>query len=80
MPVGSSQSGTSLFNLSKEEAELAETCPDQVNGVEWKEPPLLRELDAELLQSGKLKLTGTFLSDNYTVIVLVDTVLVALSC
>ncbi|XP_068164039.1 rho guanine nucleotide exchange factor 40 isoform X2 [Antennarius striatus] len=59
LTVCDSQSGTSLFNHSKEEAKLAETCPDKVNGVESKEPPLLKELDAELLQSGKLKLTGT---------------------
>ncbi|XP_019122190.2 rho guanine nucleotide exchange factor 40 isoform X2 [Larimichthys crocea] len=59
LPVCNGQSGTSLFNHSTEEAGSAETCPDQLNGVATKEPPLLRELDTELLQSGKLKLTGT---------------------
>ncbi|XP_067435209.1 rho guanine nucleotide exchange factor 40 isoform X1 [Thunnus thynnus] len=59
LPVCNGQSGTSLFNHSNEEAGTAETCPDQLNGVTPKEPPLLRELDTELLQSGKLKLTGT---------------------
>uniref|UniRef100_UPI003AAACA2C rho guanine nucleotide exchange factor 40 n=1 Tax=Centroberyx gerrardi TaxID=166262 RepID=UPI003AAACA2C len=52
------QSGTSLLNHSKEEAE-SEAHPDQSNGLPYKEPPLLRELETEFLQSGKLKLTGT---------------------
>ncbi|XP_040887293.1 pleckstrin homology domain-containing family G member 4B [Toxotes jaculatrix] len=59
LPVCNGQSGTSLFNHSNEEAGSGDTCPDQLNGIASKEPPLLRELDAELLQSGKLKLTGT---------------------
>ncbi|GLD74807.1 rho guanine nucleotide exchange factor 40-like protein, partial [Lates japonicus] len=59
LPVCNGQSGTSLFNHSNEEAGSGETCPDQLNGITSKEPPLLRELDTELLQSGKLKLTGT---------------------
>ncbi|XP_049923679.1 rho guanine nucleotide exchange factor 40 isoform X2 [Epinephelus moara] len=59
LPVCNGQSGTSLLNHSNEEAGTGETCPDQLNGVTSKEPPLLRELDTELLQSGKLKLTGT---------------------
>ncbi|XP_068612059.1 rho guanine nucleotide exchange factor 40 [Brachionichthys hirsutus] len=59
LSVSDSQSGPSSFNCSKEEAELAETGPDKVNGVASREPPLLKELDVELLQSGKLKLTGT---------------------
>lgn len=62
LPVCNGQSGTSLFNHSKEEAGSGETCLDQLNGVASKEPPLLREVDAELLQSGKLKLTGKFVS------------------
>ncbi|KAM3857567.1 LOW QUALITY PROTEIN: rho guanine nucleotide exchange factor 40 [Diretmus argenteus] len=57
-PACTSQSGTSLLNHSDEEAG-PETCPDQSNGLSSKEPPLLRELETELLQSGKLKLTGT---------------------
>ncbi|XP_018518086.1 LOW QUALITY PROTEIN: rho guanine nucleotide exchange factor 40 [Lates calcarifer] len=59
LPVCNGQSGTSLFNHSNEDVGSGETCPDQLNGVTSKEPPLLRELDTELLQSGKLKLTGT---------------------
>ncbi|XP_028420273.1 pleckstrin homology domain-containing family G member 4B [Perca flavescens] len=59
LPVCNGQSGTSLLNHSKEEAGSGETCPDQINAVTSKVPPLLRELDTELLQSGKLKLTGT---------------------
>uniref|UniRef100_A0A4W5NRU2 Rho guanine nucleotide exchange factor (GEF) 40 n=1 Tax=Hucho hucho TaxID=62062 RepID=A0A4W5NRU2_9TELE len=53
-----SQSGTSLSNHSTEEVG-AETSPDLLNGLSPKAPPLLRELDTELLQSGKLMLTGT---------------------
>uniref|UniRef100_A0A673CEW3 Rho guanine nucleotide exchange factor (GEF) 40 n=2 Tax=Sphaeramia orbicularis TaxID=375764 RepID=A0A673CEW3_9TELE len=59
LPVCNGQSGTSLINHSDEASGSEETCTDQVNGLTPKEPPLLRELDAELLQSGKLKLTGT---------------------
>ncbi|XP_069374637.1 rho guanine nucleotide exchange factor 40 isoform X1 [Paralichthys olivaceus] len=59
LSVCNGQSGTSLFHHSNEEPQSAETCPDQLNGTLFKEPPLLRELNAELLQSGKLKLTGT---------------------
>ncbi|XP_031706733.1 pleckstrin homology domain-containing family G member 4B isoform X2 [Anarrhichthys ocellatus] len=59
LPVCNGQSGTSLLNHSNEEAGSGESCPDQLNGVTAKDPPLLRELDTELLQSGKLKLTGT---------------------
>ncbi|XP_058481064.1 rho guanine nucleotide exchange factor 40 isoform X2 [Solea solea] len=59
LPVCNGQSGTSLFNHSNEEPASVETGPDQMNGITTKEPPLLRELDTELLQSGKLKLTGT---------------------
>ncbi|KAM4612027.1 rho guanine nucleotide exchange factor 40 isoform 2-T2 [Polymixia lowei] len=53
LPDCASQSGASLFNPS------IETCPDQSNGLSSKEPPLLKELETELLQSGKLKLIGT---------------------
>uniref|UniRef100_A0A3P8XUR3 Rho guanine nucleotide exchange factor (GEF) 40 n=1 Tax=Esox lucius TaxID=8010 RepID=A0A3P8XUR3_ESOLU len=52
------QSGTSLSNHSTEEAG-PETAPELSNGLSSKVPPLLRELDTELLQSGKLMLTGT---------------------
>ncbi|KAL0970069.1 hypothetical protein UPYG_G00236730 [Umbra pygmaea] len=53
-----SQSGTLLSNHSNEAAR-PETAPDLLNGLSPKAPPLLRELDTELLQSGKLMLTGT---------------------
>ncbi|XP_038156210.1 pleckstrin homology domain-containing family G member 4B isoform X2 [Cyprinodon tularosa] len=59
LPVCNGQSGTSLFNHSTEEAGSPETCTDQINGVTSKDPLLLRELVTELLQSGKLQLTGT---------------------
>ncbi|XP_041635078.1 pleckstrin homology domain-containing family G member 4B [Cheilinus undulatus] len=59
VPVCNGQAGTSLFNHSNEEAGSGEACPDKINGVASKDPPLLRDLDTELLQSGKLKLTGT---------------------
>ncbi|XP_055360731.1 rho guanine nucleotide exchange factor 40 isoform X2 [Betta splendens] len=44
---------------SNEEVGSAEICPDQLNGLTSNEPPKLRDLDTELVQSGKLKLTGT---------------------
>ncbi|XP_028261575.1 rho guanine nucleotide exchange factor 40 [Parambassis ranga] len=59
LPVCNGQSGTSFFNHSNGAAASAETCPDQQNGVASKEPALLRDLNADLLQSGKLQLTGT---------------------
>ncbi|XP_074555474.1 rho guanine nucleotide exchange factor 40 [Halichoeres trimaculatus] len=59
LPVCNGQSGTSLCNHSNEESGSGEASPDQLNGVAAKTPPLLRELDTELLESGKLKLTGT---------------------
>ncbi|XP_069564043.1 uncharacterized protein KIAA1755 isoform X2 [Brachyistius frenatus] len=59
LPVCNGQLGASLFNHSNEAAGSAETSPDQPNGLTSKEPALLRELDTDLLQSGKLKLTGT---------------------
>ena len=59
MPNKLSQSDTLLSNHSTEEAE-PKTSPDQSNGLSSKDPPLLRELDTELLQSGKLMLTGMF--------------------
>uniref|UniRef100_A0A096M0D5 Rho guanine nucleotide exchange factor (GEF) 40 n=1 Tax=Poecilia formosa TaxID=48698 RepID=A0A096M0D5_POEFO len=58
-PVCNGQSSTSSFNHLTVEARSPEMCPDQINGVTSKEPALLRELDTELLQSGKLQLTGT---------------------
>lgn len=61
LPICNGRPGDELFNHSNDEAGSGETCPDQVNGVSSKEPPLLRELDTELLQSGTLKLTGKFL-------------------
>lgn len=67
LPVCNGQSGTSLLNHSGEEAKPGETSgsnkPNQTNGVVSTEPPLLRELNADLLQSGGLKLTGKCLSD-----------------
>lgn len=54
LPVCNGQSDTSSIN----ESGSAEISPDQVNGVMSKEPPLLREVDTDLLHSGKLKLTG----------------------
>uniref|UniRef100_A0AAQ6IK27 Rho guanine nucleotide exchange factor (GEF) 40 n=1 Tax=Anabas testudineus TaxID=64144 RepID=A0AAQ6IK27_ANATE len=57
LPVCNGQS--SLFNHDNEEVGSGETCPDNLNGVTSKEPPQLRDLDTELVQSGKLKLTGT---------------------
>ncbi|XP_041841505.1 pleckstrin homology domain-containing family G member 4B isoform X2 [Melanotaenia boesemani] len=59
LPVCNGQPSTSFFNHSTEETGSADTCPGQQNGVTSKEPILLRELDAELLQTGKLQLTGT---------------------
>ncbi|XP_054603405.2 rho guanine nucleotide exchange factor 40 isoform X1 [Nothobranchius furzeri] len=59
LPGCSSQSGTSFLNHSTEEVGSSVTCSDQQNGVIYEEPPLLRDLDADLLQSGKLQLTGT---------------------
>ncbi|XP_035473786.2 rho guanine nucleotide exchange factor 40 isoform X2 [Scophthalmus maximus] len=58
LSVCNGQSDTSSFNHSTE-SEPVETSPDQLNGGTPSEPPLLRELDAPLLQSGKIKLTGT---------------------
>ncbi|KAM9426500.1 LOW QUALITY PROTEIN: rho guanine nucleotide exchange factor 40 [Pholidichthys leucotaenia] len=49
--------GTSALNHSNE--ENAEIRTEQQNGGVSKEPVLLSELDADLLQSGKLKLIGT---------------------
>nr|XP_020442445.1 rho guanine nucleotide exchange factor 40-like [Monopterus albus] len=58
LPVCIGQSGTSLLNRSNEEARSRESL-DQLSGVTSKDPPLLRDLNTELVQSGKLKLTGT---------------------
>lgn len=63
MPVCNGQSGTSLFNHTDEEAKSGETSASQTNSIVSKEPPLLRELNPDLLQSGKLKLTGKCLLD-----------------
>ncbi|KAG7462187.1 hypothetical protein MATL_G00199850 [Megalops atlanticus] len=57
-PDASSQSAVSLSDHSPEEATVA-VSPDQSEGSSSKTPPLLRELDPELLQSGWLILTGT---------------------
>ncbi|XP_036407612.1 LOW QUALITY PROTEIN: rho guanine nucleotide exchange factor 40 [Megalops cyprinoides] len=57
-PDASSQSAVSLSDHSPEEATPA-VSPDQSEGSSSKSPPLLRELDPELLQSGWLILTGT---------------------
>uniref|UniRef100_H3CPP4 Rho guanine nucleotide exchange factor (GEF) 40 n=1 Tax=Tetraodon nigroviridis TaxID=99883 RepID=H3CPP4_TETNG len=59
LPVCNGQSGTSLLDHSDEEATPGETSGGQINGLVSKEPPLLRELNPDLLQSGKFKLTGT---------------------
>lgn len=40
------------------EVEASSTPPDQLDGETPKAPPLLRDLDQDLLQSGKLLLTG----------------------
>ncbi|XP_055012437.1 LOW QUALITY PROTEIN: rho guanine nucleotide exchange factor 40 [Boleophthalmus pectinirostris] len=48
-----------LSNHCKDEHDSADTCSGQMNGVSSKNPPSLQGLDPELLQSGKLKLTGT---------------------
>lgn len=61
LPVCNSQSGTTLLNHSDQEAKSGETSADQVNGVS-KYPSLLREVNQDLLQSGKLQLTGKCLS------------------
>ncbi|XP_056156058.1 rho guanine nucleotide exchange factor 40 [Lampris incognitus] len=53
-----SQPDRPSLNHSAEETG-SQTFADQSNGVSCKEPPLLKELDTDLLQSGKLKLTGT---------------------
>lgn len=61
LPVCNDQSSTSFLNHSTEEAGSQGTCPGQINGVASKEPALLRELDTDLLKSGKLQLTGKLL-------------------
>lgn len=58
LPVCNGQSGTSSLNHSDEEAVSSETSGNQINVPVSKEPPLLRELNPDLLQSGKFKLTG----------------------
>lgn len=63
LPVCNGLSRISLFNHTDEEAQSGETSASQTNSIGSKEPPLLRELNPDLLQSGKLKLTGKCLSD-----------------
>lgn len=60
MPVCNGKSGTSMVNHSDEASDSGETSSDLLNGVSSKEPPQLREVDTELLQSGKLMYTGKF--------------------
>lgn len=47
-----------MVNHLDEVSESGETSSDLLNGVSSKDPPQLREVDTELLQSGKLKYTG----------------------
>lgn len=61
LPVCNDQSSTSFLNHSTDEAGSQGTCPGQINGVASKGPSLLRDLDADLLKSGKLQLTGKLL-------------------
>lgn len=51
---------TPKLKCTEEESKSGEAAPEVQNGVAFKEPPLLREVDPELLQSGKLKYTGKF--------------------
>lgn len=60
MPVCNGEAATPEAKCSGEGSESAEAAPEVPNGVAFKEPPPLREVDAELLQSGKLKYTGKF--------------------
>ncbi|XP_076144890.1 rho guanine nucleotide exchange factor 40 isoform X1 [Alosa pseudoharengus] len=57
-PPDADDQGTPTTDQSSE-VETSSTLPDQSNGESPKAPPLLRDLDQELLQSGKLLLTGT---------------------
>ncbi|KAM6949166.1 rho guanine nucleotide exchange factor 40 [Aplochiton taeniatus] len=56
-PESANQSCASASNHSREEAGSEATA--QSNGLTPKGPALLRDLEAELLQSGKLMFTGT---------------------
>jgi len=53
--IAESQSGTSFPDHSQKEMGLYESAPQ---GESKSPPPHLRDLDFNLLQSGKLKLTG----------------------
>ncbi|XP_072314824.1 rho guanine nucleotide exchange factor 40 [Eucyclogobius newberryi] len=53
------QSAESLSNRSSDDRDPADASAGRVNGLACDDPPSLHELDPELLQSGKLKLTGT---------------------
>lgn len=49
---------TPKLKCIEKESDSEETTPEVLNGVAFKEPPHLREVDTELLQSGRLKYTG----------------------
>lgn len=57
---------TPKLKCTEKESKSGEAAPEVQNGVAFKEPPLLREVDPELLQSGKLKYTGKFNSVKLT--------------
>lgn len=59
LPDSTSQSGVSSSNHDTTESGPETPHPDQSDAVSTEAPPLLRELDADLLQSGKFKLAGT---------------------
>ncbi|XP_076868210.1 rho guanine nucleotide exchange factor 40 [Brachyhypopomus gauderio] len=58
VPDSKAQSGSSLPDHSPKEV-VSSAPSDQSNGQSPKAPPLLRDLDVDLLQSGKFILTGT---------------------
>lgn len=59
-PVCNGETVTPKLKCTEEESESGEAAAEVQNGVAFKEQPHLRELDTELLQSGKLKYTGKF--------------------
>lgn len=59
LPVCNGEAATPKAKRSEEGCQSGEAAPELLNGVAFKEPPPLREVDTELLQSGKLKYTGT---------------------
>ncbi|CAL8326552.1 unnamed protein product [Lota lota] len=59
LPDSTSQSGTNLSNHDASESGPETPRPDLSDNVSTEAPPLLRELDSDLLQSGKFKLSGT---------------------